>query len=192
MSMFKLVADIQTADMLHLPVPKANYRNVATKPSAHQREMVADLAKRAEKVRHGMVNSSQDNMLLITNDGRKLALDQRLVNEMLPDFEGSKINACIDNVYRIWNEGREKRTTQLVFCDLSTPKADGEFSVYTDIRKKLTERGIPSDEIRFIHEADTEVKKSELFKKVRKGEVRILMGSTQKMGAGTNVRATRS
>ena len=187
MSMFKLVADIQTADMLHLPVPKANYHNVATKPSAHQREMVADLAKRAEKVRHGMVNSSQDNMLLITNDGRKLALDQRLVNEMLPDFEGSKINACIDNVYRIWNEGREKRTTQLVFCDLSTPKADGEFSVYTDIRKKLTERGIPSDEIRFIHEADTEVKKSELFKKVRKGEVRILMGSTQKMGAGTNV-----
>ena len=192
MSMFKLVADIQTADMLDLPVPKANYHNVATKPSELQREMVADLAKRAEKVRNGMVNSSQDNMLLITNDGRKLALDQRLANDMLPDFEGSKINACVDNVYRIWENGKEKRLAQLVFCDLSTPKDDGSFSVYNDIRSKLIERGIPAEEIRFIHEADTEAKKLELFKKTRKGDVRILMGSTQKMGAGTNVRATRS
>ena len=192
MSMFKLVADIQTADMLNLPVPKANYHNVATKPSELQREMVADLAKRAEKVRNGMVNSSQDNMLLITNDGRKLALDQRLANDMLPDFEGSKINACVDNVYRIWENGKEKRLAQLVFCDLSTPKDDGSFSVYNDIRSKLIERGIPAEEIRFIHEADTEAKKLELFKKTRKGDVRILMGSTPKMGAGTNVRATRS
>ena len=187
MSMFKLVADIQTADMLKLPVPKANYHNVATKPSELQREMVANLAKRAEKVRNGMVNASEDNMLLITNDGRKLALDQRLANDMLPDFEGSKINTCVDNVYRIWENGKEKRLAQLVFCDLSTPKDDGSFSVYNDIRSKLIERGVPAEEIRFIHEADTEAKKLELFKKTRKGDVRILMGSTQKMGAGTNV-----
>ena len=187
MSMFKLVADIQTADMLNLPVPKANYHNVATKPSEIQREMVAELAKRAEKVRNGMVNASVDNMLLITNDGRKLALDQRLANDMLPDYEGSKINACVDNVFRIWENGKEKRLAQLVFCDLSTPKDDGSFSVYNDIRSKLIERGVPAEEIRFIHEADTEAKKLELFKKTRKGDVRILMGSTQKMGAGTNV-----
>ena len=148
--------------------------------------MVASLAERAEKVRSGMVNASVDNMLKITNDGRKLALDQRMINDMLPDFEGSKVNACVDNIYQIWEENVDKKSAQLVFCDLSTPKGDGEFSVYTDIQKKLIERGIPADEVRFIHEADTEVKKQELFKKVRKGEVRVLLGSTQKMGAGTN------
>lgn len=186
MSMFKEVADIKTADMLDLPVPKANYHNVAVKPSEMQKEMVAGLAERAEKIRGGGVNPSVDNMLTITNDGRKLALDQRLINDMLPDFEGSKVNACVENVCRIWRETIDKKSAQLVFCDLSTPKNDAEFSVYNDIRKKLIERGIPENEIRFIHEADTEIKKQELFKKVRKGEVRVLMGSTQKMGAGTN------
>ena len=187
MSLFKEVADIKTSDMLNLPVPKANYHNVAVKPSEMQKEMVASLAERADKVRGGGVDASVDNMLKITNDGRKLALDQRMINDMLPDFEGSKVNACIDNVFRIWQETAEKRSTQLVFCDLSTPKGEEQFSVYTDMRKKLIERGVPADEIRFIHEADTEAKKLELFKKVRRGEVRILMGSTQKMGAGTNV-----
>ena len=186
MAMFKEVADIKTADMLELPVPTANYHNIAVKPSDMQKEMVASLAERAEKVRSGMVNASVDNMLKITNDGRKLALDQRMINDMLPDFEGSKVNACVDNIYQIWEENSDKKSAQLVFCDLSTPKGEGEFSVYTDIRKKLIERGIPADEVRFIHEADTEVKKQELFKKVRKGEVRVLLGSTQKMGAGTN------
>jgi N12 class adenine-specific DNA methylase/adenine-specific DNA methylase len=187
MSLFKEVADIKTSDMLNLPVPKANYHNIAVKPSEMQKEMVASLAERADKVRGGGIDASVDNMLKITNDGRKLALDQRMINDMLPDFEGSKVNACIDNVFRIWQETAEKRSTQLVFCDLSTPKGEEQFSVYTDMRKKLIERGIPADEIRFIHEADTEAKKLELFKKVRRGEVRILMGSTQKMGAGTNV-----
>lgn len=187
MSLFKEVADIKTSDMLNLPVPKANYHNIAVKPSEMQKEMVASLAERADKVRGGGVDASVDNMLKITNDGRKLALDQRMINDMLPDFEGSKVNACIDNVFRIWQETAEKRSTQLVFCDLSTPKGEEQFSVYTDMRKKLIERGVPADEIRFIHEADTEAKKLELFKKVRRGEVRILMGSTQKMGAGTNV-----
>ena len=186
MSMFKEVADIKTADMLDLPVPKANYHNVAVKPSEMQKEMVAGLAERAEKIRGGGVNPSVDNMLKITNDGRKLALDQRLINDMLPDSEGSKVNACVENVCRIWRDTADKKSAQLVFCDLSTPKNDAEFSVYNDIRKKLIERGIPENEIRFIHEADTEIKKQELFKKVRKGEVRVLMGSTQKMGAGTN------
>lgn len=187
MSMFKETADIRTADMLELPVPKANFHNIAVKPSEIQKEMVAQLAERAEKVRKGNVDASVDNMLKITNDGRKLALDQRMLNEMLPDFEGSKINACIDNVYRIWNENSDKKSAQLIFCDLSTPKNDGTFSVYNDIRKKLIERGIPESEVKFIHEADTDVKKKELFQKVRKGEVRVLLGSTQKMGAGTNV-----
>lgn len=187
MSMFKEVADIKTADTLNLPVPKANFHNVAVKPSDIQKQMVEDLANRAEQVRNGDIDASIDNMLKITNDGRKLALDQRLINPMLPDFEGSKLNACVDNIYRIWQEGKEKYSAQLFFCDLSTPKNDGNFSVYDDIRGKLIERGIPADEIKFIHEADTEAKKMELFKKVRKGEVRILMGSTQKMGAGTNV-----
>ena len=187
MAMFKEVADIKTADMLELPVPEAHFHNVAVKPSEMQKEMVASLAERAEKVRGGGVDSSVDNMLKITNDGRKLALDQRMLNDMLPDFEGSKINACVDNIYRIWEKTADKKSAQLVFCDLSTPKNDGTFSVYNDIRKKLIERGVPESEVRFIHEADTDVKKKELFQKTRKGEVRVLLGSTQKMGAGTNV-----
>ena len=187
MAMFKEVADIKTADMLDLPVPQAHYHNIAVKPSEMQKEMVASLAERAEKVRGGAVDSSVDNMLKITNDGRKLALDQRMLNDMLPDFEDSKINACVDNIYRIWAETADKKSAQLVFCDLSTPKNDGTFSVYDDIRKKLIERGIPDSEVKFIHEADTDIKKKELFQKTRKGEVRVLLGSTQKMGAGTNV-----
>lgn len=187
MAMFKEIADIKTADMLNLPVPEAKYHNIAVKPSEMQKEMVASLAERAEQVRGGGVDSSVDNMLKITNDGRKLALDQRMLNDMLPDFEGSKINACVDNIYRIWEENIDKKSAQLVFCDLSTPKNDGTFSVYNDIRKKLIERGIPESEVKFIHEADTDMKKKELFQKTRKGEVRVLLGSTQKMGAGTNV-----
>ena len=187
MAMFKEIADIKTADMLNLPVPEAKYHNIAVKPSEMQKEMVASLAERAEQVRGGGVDSSVDNMLKITNDGRKLALDQRMLNGMLPDFEGSKINACVDNIYRIWKENADKKSAQLVFCDLSTPKNDGTFSVYNDIRKKLIERGIPESEVKFIHEADTDMKKKELFQKTRKGEVRVLLGSTQKMGAGTNV-----
>ena len=187
MAMFKEIADIKTADMLNLPVPEAKYHNIAVKPSEMQKEMIASLAERAEQVRGGGVDSSVDNMLKITNDGRKLALDQRMLNDMLPDFEGSKINACVDNIYRIWKENADKKSAQLVFCDLSTPKNDGTFSVYNDIRKKLIERGIPESEVKFIHEADTDMKKKELFQKTRKGEVRVLLGSTQKMGAGTNV-----
>ena len=187
MAMFKEIADIKTADMLNLPVPEAKYHNIAVKPSEMQKEMVASLAERAEQVRGGGVDSSVDNMLKITNDGRKLALDQRMLNDMLPDFEGSKINACVDNIYRIWKENADKKSAQLVFCDLSTPKNDGTFSVYNDIRKKLIERGIPESEVKFIHEADTDMKKKELFQKTRKGEVRVLLGSNQKMGAGTNV-----
>lgn len=187
MAMFKEIADIKTADMLNLPVPEAKYHNIAVKPSEMQKEMVASLAGRAEQVRGGGVDSSVDNMLKITNDGRKLALDQRMLNDMLPDFEGSKINACVDNIYRIWKENADKKSAQLVFCDLSTPKNDGTFSVYNDIKKKLIERGIPESEVKFIHEADTDMKKKELFQKTRKGEVRVLLGSTQKMGAGTNV-----
>ena len=187
MAMFKQVADIKTADMLDLPVPEVEYHNIAVKPSQVQKEMVASLGERAEKIRGGNVDSSVDNMLKVTNDGRKLALDQRMMNPMLPDEEGSKVNACVNEVFRIWEENSDKKLTQLLFCDLSTPKGAGEFSVYTDIRQKLIERGIPESEIKFIHEADTEAKKQELFKKVRRGEVRILMGSTQKMGAGTNV-----
>ena len=190
MAMFKEIADIKTADMLNLPVPEAKYHNIAVKPSEMQKEMVASLAERAEQVRDRRVDATVDNMLKITNDGRKLALDQRMLNDMLPDFEGSKINACVDNIYRIWEENADKKSAQLVFCDLSTPKNDGTFSVYNDIRKKLIERGIPESEVKFIHEADTDMKKKELFQKTRKGEVRVLLGSTQKMGAGTNVRAT--
>ena len=187
MAMFKQVADIKTADTLNLPTPTPHYHNVTVKPSEMQKTMVADLAERAEKVRGGNVDPSVDNMLKITNDGRKLALDQRMINPMLPDNEGSKINACVDNIFTIWQNNTEKKSAQLVFCDLSTPKPDAEFSVYTDIRQKLIERGVPESEIRFIHGAKTEVQKQELFKKVRKGEVRVLLGSTQKMGAGTNV-----
>jgi len=187
MSMFKEVADIQTADMLHLPVPKAEYHNVSVKPSAFQKEMVEDLSARADKVRNKMVDSTVDNMLKITNDGRKLALDQRMIAENLPDYEESKVNACVDKIYDIWKENSEERLTQLVFCDLSTPKNNDQFNVYDDIKKKLVERGVPEEEVRFIHEADTETRKKALFSKVREGEVRILLGSTQKMGAGTNV-----
>ena len=187
MAMFKEVADIKTADTLNLPTPTPHYHNVAVKPSDFQKAMVAELGERAEKVRNNQVDASVDNMLKITNDGRKLALDQRMINPLLPDFEGSKINACIDNIFMIWQENADKKSAQLVFCDLSTPKPDAEFSVYTDIRKKLIERGVPKSEISFIHEAKTEAQKQELFKKVRKGEVRVLLGSTQKMGAGTNV-----
>ena len=185
--MFKEIADIKTADMLDLPVPKAVFHNISVKPSEIQRDMVAGLAERAERVRNGMVDARVDNMLKITNDGRKLALDQRLINPLLPDFEDSKLNACVDAMFETWERGSEKRLTQLFFCDLSTPKNDGSFNVYDDIRQKLIARGVPADEIKFIHEADTEAKKLELFKKVRRGDVRILMGSTQKMGAGTNV-----
>lgn len=185
--MFKEIADIKTADMLDLPVPKAVFHNISVKPSEIQKQMVAELAERAERVRNGMVDAKEDNMLKITNDGRKLALDQRLINPFLPDFEDSKLNACVDAMFETWERGSEKRLTQLFFCDLSTPKNDGSFNVYDDIRQKLIARGVPADEIKFIHEADTEAKKLELFKKVRRGDVRILMGSTQKMGAGTNV-----
>ena len=187
MQMFREVADIQTADMLNLPVPEAEYRVVTVKPSDIQKEMVEELGNRAERVRNGMVNPMKDNMLLITNDGRKLALDQRLANEMLPDEPESKVNACAQEVWRFWISGREKKLTQLVFCDLSTPRNDGTFSVYNDLRKKLMAKGIPPEEIAFIHDANTEVKKKELFSKVRRGAVRVLMGSTFKMGAGTNV-----
>lgn len=187
MSMFKEVADIKTADMLDLPVPKANYRNVAVKPSEFQQDMVAELAERAEKVRNRMVEPHEDNMLKITNDGRKLALDQRLANPMLPDHGESKVNACVDNIFRFWRDHRDKKLTQLVFCDLSTPKNDGNFNVYDDLRRKLVERGVPADEVAFIHEANTETRKKELFARVRTGQVRVLLGSTFKMGAGTNV-----
>ena len=187
MMMFREVADIQTADMLNLPVPEAEYRVISVKPSDMQKEMVTELGERAERVRNGMVNPTEDNMLLITNEGRKLALDQRLVNEMLPDEGDSKVNACVDEVYRFWYDTKEDKLTQLLFCDLSTPKKDGSFSVYNDVRDKLVSKGVPEKEIQFIHDANTEVRKKELFAKVRKGDVRILMGSTFKMGAGTNV-----
>ena len=187
MQMFREVADIQTADMLKLPVPKVNYHNVKTKPSEIQTEMVASLAKRAEKVRARLVEPNIDNMLKITNDGRKLALDQRMIDPMLPDDPDSKVNTCVDNVYRIWEEHADTKATQLVFCDLSTPKNDGTFNVYDDMREKLIARGIPAEQIRFIHEATTDAQKKELFGKVRSGEVRVLFGSTPKMGAGTNV-----
>ena len=187
MQMFREVADIQTADMLKLPVPKVNYHNIKTKPSEIQTEMVASLAKRAEKVRARLVEPNIDNMLKITNDGRKLALDQRMIDPMLPDDPDSKVNACVDNVYCIWEEHADTKAAQLVFCDLSTPKNDGTFNVYDDMREKLIARGIPAEQIRFIHEATTDAQKKELFGKVRSGEVRVLFGSTPKMGAGTNV-----
>ena len=186
MSVFKNVADIQTADMLKLPVPEAHYHNIALKPSEYQKEIVASLAERAEKVRNREVDSSVDNMLLITNDGRKLALDQRLVNPMLPSDPDSKAAKCAENVFEIWQRTADKRSTQMIFCDLSTPKDDGAFSVYDDIRAKLLELGVPENEIAFIHNAKSEVQKKDLFGKVRSGQVRILLGSTQRMGAGTN------
>ena len=186
MSVFKNVADIQTADMLKLPVPEAHYHNIALKPSEYQKEIVASLAERAEKVRNRQVDSSVDNMLLITNDGRKLALDQRLVNPMLPSDPNSKAAKCAENVFEIWRRTADQRSTQMIFCDLSTPKDDGTFSVYDDIRAKLLELGVPENEIAFIHNAKSEVQKKDLFGKVRSGQVRILLGSTQRMGAGTN------
>ncbi len=187
MMMFRQVADIQTADMLNLPVPKANFHNIAVKPTEHQKQIVESLSERAEKVRNKMVDSSVDNMLLITNDGRKLALDQRLFNEMLPDDPNSKVAACVDNVYGIWERTTPQKSTQLIFCDLSTPHNDGKFNVYDDIKKKLIAKGVPESEIAFIHNADSEAKKKDLFGKVRAGQVRVLIGSTAKMGAGTNV-----
>lgn len=187
MSMFKEVADIKTADTLNLPVPKANYHNISVKPSQIQKDIVKSLSDRADKVRNGNVDSSVDNMLLITNDGRKLALDQRLINDKLPDFEGSKVNACANTVFDVWERTADNRSTQLLFCDLSTPKDDKTFSVYTDIRSKLIEKGIPQEEIAFIHDAKTEAQKKSLFDSVCEGKVRILIGSTSKMGAGTNV-----
>ena len=187
MQMFREVADIQTADMLKLPVPKVNYHNIKTKPSQIQTEMVAGLAKRAEKIRARLVKPQFDNMLKVTNDGRQLALDQRLIDPMLPDDPNSKVNACVENMYRIWEEHTDTKAAQLLFCDLSTPKNDGMFNVYDDMREKLIRRGIPAEQVRFIHEANTDAQKKELFAKVRSGEVRILFGSTQKMGAGTNV-----
>ena len=187
MSMFKEVADIQTADMLNLPVPKANYHNIVLKPSEQQKEMVAALGTRAERVRNKMVDSTEDNMLLITNDGRKLALDQRLLNPMLPDSDTGKVSACVENVFEQWFYTADKRSTQMVFCDLSTPKGNGEFNVYDDLRDKLIAKGIPPEQIAYIHSASTEVQKKELFGKVRSGQIRVLIGSTQKMGAGTNV-----
>ena len=186
-SIFKEAADIQTSDMLNLPVPEAEFINEVLKPSEEQQEMVAAFSERAESVRAGMVNPTEDNMLKITNDGRKCALDQRLLNELLPDAEKSKVNTCVENAFQVWEKGKADRTTQLIFCDLSTPKGDGTFNVYDDVRNKLTEKGIPKEEIAFIHEYNTEAKKAELFAKVRAGQVRILMGSTPKLGAGTNV-----
>lgn len=187
MQMFREIADIQTADMLKLPVPEVRYHNIKTKSSGIQKEMVAGLAGRAEKVRARLVKPNIDNMLKITNDGRKLALDQRMIDPMLPDDPDSKVNTCVDNVYRIWEEHADTKAAQLVFCDLSTPKNDGTFNVYDDMREKLIRRGIPAEQVRFIHEAATDAQKKEMFARVRSGEVRILFGSTPKMGAGTNV-----
>ena len=186
MNLFKEVADIQTSDTLNLPLPKANYENIVIKPSQTQLDLVNSLGERAEKVRNKAVDSREDNMLKITNEGRKIALDQRLINELLPDYKDSKVDKCSENIYKIWNDTKEDKLAQLVFCDLSTPKGDGTFDVYTDLKRKLIDKGIPEEEIEFIHNANTELKKKELFAKVRAGNVRILMGSTVKMGAGTN------
>ncbi len=186
-SLFKESADIQTPDMLKLPIPEVEYHNEILKPSEYQKEMVSNLGERAERVRNSDVDASEDNMLKITNDGRKLALDQRLMNDMLPDDDNSKTSKCVENAFRIWEESMEQKSTQLIFCDLSTPKGDGTFNVYDDIKNKLIEKGVPEGEIAFIHHANTETKKAELFAKVRSGQVRFLLGSTSKMGAGTNV-----
>ena len=186
-ALFKESADIQTADMLNLPVPEAEYINEVLKPSPEQEDLVSTFADRAEMVRSGAVEPREDNMLKITNDGRKCALDQRLINDMLPDYPDSKVNRCVENAFDIWQETVQNRSTQLIFCDLSTPKNDGSFNVYDDVREKLAAKGIPREEIAFIHEAGTETKKAELFAKVRSGKVRILIGSTPKLGAGTNI-----
>ena len=189
MSMFKEVADIKTSDQLHLPVPVAKFETVVAKPSEIQKEMVQELSKRAADIHSGIVDASVDNMLCVTNDGRKIGLDVRLMNPMLPDDPNSKLNVCVRNVLKIWDEGKDQKLTQLLFCDLSTPKNDGNFNVYDDIRKKLIAAGVPENEIEFIHNADTEAKKAALFSKVRSGDVRVLLGSTAKMGAGTNVQS---
>lgn len=187
MSMFKEVAGIQTADMLKLPVPEAHYEVIKTMPSDEQKEILKGLSERADKVRNKEVEPEEDNMLKITNDGKKLALDQRLINPLLPDDENSKVNVCVKNVFAIWDKTKDNKSTQLLFSDMSTPKGDGSFNIYDDIRDKLVDLGIPKEEIAFIHEANSDKQKDELFAKVRKGEIRILMGSTLKMGAGTNV-----
>ncbi|HHD4103431.1 TPA: helicase-related protein [Streptococcus pyogenes] len=187
MSMFKEVADIKTSDMLNLPVPEANFEVIKTKPTEEQKEILEAISERADAVRNNQVEPTEDNMLKITNDGKKLALDQRLINPILPDDPNSKVNVCVKNVFSIWDKTKENSSTQLVFSDMSTPKGDGEFNIYDDIRNKLVNMGIPKEEIAFIHEADTDKQKDELFSKVRRGEVRVLLGSTQKMGAGTNV-----
>ena len=187
--MFKEVADIKTSDQLHLPVPVAKFETVVAKPSEIQKEMVQELSKRAADIHSGIVDASVDNMLCVTNDGRKIGLDVRLMNPMLPDDPNSKLNVCVQNVLKIWEEGKDQKLTQLLFCDLSTPKNDGNFNVYDDIRKKLIAAGVPENEIEFIHNADTEAKKAALFSKVRSGDVRVLLGSTAKMGAGTNVQS---
>ena len=187
--MFKEVADIKTSDQLHLPVPVAKFETVVAKPSDLQKEMVQELSKRAADIHSGIVDASVDNMLCVTNDGRKIGLDVRLMNPMLPDDPNSKLNVCVQNVLKIWEEGKDQKLTQLLFCDLSTPKNDGNFNVYDDIRKKLVAAGVPENEIEFIHNADTEAKKAALFSKVRSGDVRVLLGSTAKMGAGTNVQS---
>ena len=187
MNMFKETADIQTADMLKLPVPEADFHNIAVEPTEMQKQIVKSLSERAEKVRNQVVDPTVDNMLKITNDGRKLALDQRLIDPMLPDGEQTKVSVCADNVYNIWQKTADQIGSQLVFCDLSTPKSDGEFSVYNDIKDKLTEKGVPESQIAFIHDAKNEAQKKDMFAAVRNGTIRILLGSTQKMGAGTNV-----
>ena len=187
MSMFKEVADIKTSDMLNLPVPESNFEVIKTKPTEEQKEILEAISERADAVRNNQVEPTEDNMLKITNDGKKLALDQRLINPLLPDDPNSKVNVCVKNIFSIWDKTKEKSSTQLVFSDMSTPKGDGEFNIYDDIRNKLVNMGIPKEEIAFIHEADTDKQKDELFSKVRRGEVRVLLGSTQKMGAGTNV-----
>ncbi|HGI3071386.1 TPA: helicase-related protein [Streptococcus agalactiae] len=187
MSMFKEVADIKTSDMLNLPVPEANFEVIKTKPTEEQKEILEAISERADAVRNNQVEPTEDNMLKITNDGKKLALDQRLINPLLPDNPNSKVNVCVKNIFSIWDKTKENSSTQLVFSDMSTPKGDGEFNIYDDIRNKLVNMGIPKEEIAFIHEADTDKQKDELFSKVRRGEVRVLLGSTQKMGAGTNV-----
>ena len=187
MNMFKEVADIKTSDQLHLPVPEAKFETVVVQPSEYQKDMVASLSERAADVHAGIVDPSVDNMLKITSDGRKLGLDQRLMNPLLPDDPDSKLNACVGNILRIWQDGQADKLTQLVFCDLSTPKNDGTFNVYDDVKTKLIANGVPAEEVAFIHDADTEAKKKDLFAKVRTGQVRVLLGSTQKMGAGTNV-----
>ena len=186
MNLFKEAADIKTADQLHLPTPEAVVHTVLAKPTEIQKEMVQELSQRAAAVHRGAVDASVDNMLKITSDGRKLGLDQRLINPVLPDEPQSKVNLCVENIAQIWKEGAADKLTQLVFCDISTPKGDGSFNVYEDIRQKLIAKGVPETEIAFIHNADTEVKKKELFAKVRSGQVRVLLGSTSKMGAGTN------